>query len=487
MSRERWEAKASDVPGGRITRSLKQGLAGLSKEDRAAVVEKRADALDRLRAAAGAAPTVQDRDKIWALLPAIGTGPDQPSWEEILSARNYREFLSLAMRSERKAEETSDGAARTSSELRTVRQSIDEYLAFKEGFGANTYKNSYSVLTRAKNAPDPKNPGGEERTFGDRRVAGVTRTDGDALVPSLATIPKPLPSTLHDYRKHLHAWYRWELTKEAERAEEQQRQPAYTLNPFTERRKRYSSPNKERHRPVAEQEHGRRFFHGEATAIIEAAGIRVGTAYLTDYKLGLRPGELTHLRWMTDLSPLENGNGYRVDIQGGESRGMDDRCGCPSCGTPEGWAPKNRSRTYYLDRDLDEIGWITDLCDALDRWVIIRDPAPGDFVFPSSTDNHSAWTDKDLNDKLHATAKKLRETGEFPSLKTGIHSERKLTMHSWRHSCASRMLELGVPMPLVADWIGDDLETFRKVYARPDPKDIARATLAGYGPTQASE
>lgn len=69
----------------------------------------------------------------------------------------------------------------------------------------------------------------------------------------------------------------------------------------------------------------------------------------------------------------------------------------------------------------------------------------------------------------------------MPNLETGIYSERRLTMHSWRHSCGSRMLEIGVPMPLAAEWIGDSLDVFKRVYARPDPADIARATLAGYG------
>lgn len=60
-------------------------------------------------------------------------------------------------------------------------------------------------------------------------------------------------------------------------------------------------------------------------------------------------------------------------------------------------------------------------------------------------------------------------------------------MHSWRHSCASRMVEIGVPIPLAAEWIGDSLETFKRVYARPEAEDIAIATLAGYGRAEASD
>lgn len=481
MSRERWEAKASGVPGGRVTRSLKQGLVGLSAEDRAKVVEKRADALDRLRAAADAATTSHEREQIWGLVPAIGTGADQPGWEEIVACHRYRDFLSLAMRSEQNSDDADGVGVAASSELRTVRQSVTEYLKFKEKFGANTYKNSKSPLMRAVGAPDPKAGSDEGQTFGDRRVAGITRIDGDALVPSLATISEPMTSTLDDYRKHLHAWFRWELTKEEERAEDQDREPLFVVNPFTEPQARYSSPNTSRHRTVEEQKHGRRFHPYEIDLILASADIRTRTGFLASYKLGLRPGELIHLRWLKDVRPLENGRGYCIDIQGGASRGSDARCGCPPCGTARGWAPKNDSRTYHLDRKHDQIGWISDLCDALDRWVKMLNPAPGDFLFPSPTDCKRAWTNQNLNRRLHAIARELRESGKLPNLETGIYSERRLTMHSWRHSCGSRMLEIRVPMPLAAEWIGDSLDVFKRVYARPDPADIARATLAGYG------
>lgn len=481
MSRERWEAKASHVPRGRVTRSLRQGLSGLSAVDRGKVVKERAAALDRLRAAADAADTSHEREQIWGLVPAIGTGTDQPGWEEIVACHKYRDFLSLAMRSERNTDDADGDGAAASSDLRTVRQSVKEYLKFKEDFGANTYKNSKTVLSRAVGAPDPRAGSDEEQPFGDRRVAGVTRIDGDALVPSLATIPEPKASTLDDYRKHLHAWFRWELTKEEERAEEQKREPLFVVNPFTEPGARYSSPNTARHRTVAEKKDGRRFHPDEVELILVSADIRTRTAFLTSYKLGLRAGELIHLRWLKDVRPLANGRGYRIDIQGGASRGLEARCGCPTCGTTSGWAPKTDTRTYHLDRDQDQIGWITDLCDALDRWVKMLNPSSGDFLFPSPTDNEHAWTDQSLNRRLHAIARKLRESGELPNLETGIRSERRLTMHSWRHSCGSRMLEIGVPMPLAAEWIGDSLETFKRVYARPDPAEIARATLAGYG------
>ena len=489
MSWQRWEAKAADVPGGRITRSLRKGFAGLSKAEQRKLAGNRADALDRLRAAAGAAKTEAEREQIWALVSAVGTGEDQPSWEQLVGCQKLRDFLSLAMRAEGSSDYDNPSDAQCSSELRTVRESITGYLRFKneDEFSAHTQKNSKTVLLRAVEAPDPKYAGDENRTFGDRLVAHITRTDGDALVPSLSTIAQPKTNTLDDYRKHLHAWYSWELTREEERAEEQGRAPLFTANPFTKRESRYSSPNRRRHQTVAEQTDGRRFFPNEIDEIFAAADIRTETAYRMSYRLGLRSGELIHLRWLKDVRPLKNGNGYIIDIQGGESRGMDSRCGCPACRSAKGWAPKNDTRSYHLDRTYDRIGWITALCDALDRWVAMLNPAPGDFLFPSPIDNGRAWTDQNLNARLHAIARKLREDGTLPTLETGIKSERRLTMHSWRHSCASRMLEIGVPMPLAAEWIGDSLETFKRVYARPEAADIAFATLAGYGRAEASD
>ncbi|MDT8436688.1 MAG: site-specific integrase [Gemmatimonadota bacterium] len=481
MSWDRWEAKAGDVPRGRVTRSLRQGFAGLSNGERTRVAEKRADALDRLRAAAGAARTPHDREKIWALVASVGTGDDQPSWEQLIACEKLRDFLSLAMRSEHAAEDAGNGGTASDSELRTVRQSAMEYLAFKHGFGANTYKGTRTVLLRAIDGPDPKSEEDEEVVFGDRLVAHVTRADGDAIVRSLATISEPKASTLDDYRKHLHAWYNWELTKEEERAEDRRRKPLFTANPFTELKKRYSSPNLGRHQTVEEQEHGRRFHPHEIEAILAEADVRTRTAFLTCYKLGLRPGELIHLRWGKDVRPLGDGTGFRVDVQGGESRGRDSRCGCPACGTTKGWAPKNGTRSYHLDRVYDQIGWIADLCDALDSWVTMLKPAHGTFLFPSPVYKGRAWSNQNLNQRLHAIATELRESKALPDLETGLRKERRLTMHSWRHSCASRMVEIGVPVPLAAAWIGDTLATFMRVYARPDAKEIAKATLAGYG------
>ena len=119
--------------------------------------------------------------------------------------------------------------------------------------------------------------------------------------------------------------------------------------------------------------------------------------------------------------------------------------------------------------------------------MILRDPEPGDFLFPAPADPSRAWTNQSLNRRLHRIADRLRESGRLPGFETGRDSERGLTMHSWRRTCASEMLEGDVPVPpLAAEWIGDKLETFKEVYGNPTPEDVCRATLAGYGGEEGS-
>lgn len=474
MSYSRWDVKASDVPGGRKSRSVATGLADLKQSEREKTIEKRKAALDRLRAAASSVDDDENRELIWDLVDKISTDTG-PSWAEVVAAQYPKDFLALSMRYG--GDDPQGEGSRAS--YRTVAASIDAYVEFKEEFAANTFKNSKSVLKRAKQAPDPRAKPSSDRTFGERNVMTVSRSDVQPLLEELPARGSVKQSTLDDYRKHLRAWYYWELTKEEERAEERGGKPLFTSNPFVEEEARYSAPRQGRHRTVQEVEHGRRFMPDEVEALLEAADVRTRTAFLTCHRLGLRPGELIHLRWMDDVRPLENSDGFRVDIQGG--RGQDPRCNCRPCATEEGWAPKVEPRMYHLERAQDQIAWTTPLIDALEQWVTLLDPGPGDFLFPSPTDREKAWTNQSLNRRLHRLADQLRESGRLAGFETGRDADRRLTMHSWRHTCASEMVEQGIPRALAADWIGDDMKTFKEVYEKPRPKLVAAATLAGYG------
>lgn len=480
MASERWDVKATDVPGGRVTRSLSAGLSGLDDEDRAKAVDDRRKALDRLRAAAGAVDDEEDRKAIWGIVPDIATDHG-PTWDQVLGARTVRDWLTLALRSEHNRDGDGDGVGPVSSELRTVSESIEAYLRWKveREFSPNTIKDDRSVLNRVRNdVVDPQT----NEPFGERRIATLTDADGEAILDGLAALSDVEggieQSTYESYRKDCKKWLNWEIQKERDRAHADDREPFFTRNVFKADESRYSSPDPDRHKTVAEVQHGKRLFPDEADAMMEAAGPREHILFHLCRVLGLRPGEPPHLRYIDDVRPLKEGDGYQVDIQGG--RDPDPRCGCTLCNSPKGWAPKNGPRTYILDREMDNIGWITPLCDHLDRWIAMRAPSPGDLLVPSPDGPDQAWSNQDMNRKFHAVADELRENGICPQLVTGRDKPRGLTMHSWRHTCASEMLEWGRPHALAAEWIGDELEEFKKTYGRPDPKEVARATLAVY-------
>jgi integrase len=136
----------------------------------------------------------------------------------------------------------------------------------------------------------------------------------------------------------------------------------------------------------------------------------------------------------------------------------------------QGRSPKNGPRRYLLDRRLDEIGWITDACDALDRWIALRRPERGDFLFSSYESRDRAWTNQDLNRRLH-------EIGQRAGVAVGRGTPGNRTFQSFRHACASKLLERGVTHPHVAWWIGNTQEEFIRTYGRPTLDAMTRVTL----------
>lgn len=170
-----------------------------------------------------------------------------------------------------------------------------------------------------------------------------------------------------------------------------------------------------------------------------------------------------------DVVPLPAGAGYTVLVQG--DRGRDARCTCRQCSTPRGWEPKNGSRVYTLDRRLDQIGWITPVCDKLDTWIAATAPALGDLLFPDPNVPRRALTNNKLNKVMRDAALRCRVT-------YGMAAPGRRTAHSLRHTCGSEMLALGVPHALAAAWIGDTVAEFMKTYGHPTAEEIARATLA---------
>lgn len=487
MAYPRWDVQGQDVPGGRVTRSVETGLSDLEGDDRDDAIENRKDALDRLREAAEHAPSDDLRRSLWDLVPEIGKGNGHPTWEEVVAAQTLQDFRTLAVKAEGQRLQDSEGGSRDDepAELRTMETGTREYIEAKEqaGISIERIRQDRSILGRAREVRDHRS----DRPFGERRLVTLDEGDAELILDTLADSDDPRcedgrvgPSTQENHKKRLKAWFNWEIAQERKRAKIERRDPLFSLNPFEEVEGALIQPVKDRHQTVDEANNSRRFKPHEADALIEEAdGPHLEMLFRLSRTLGTRPGEPPHLRWEDDVRPLQDGDGYRIEIQGG--RGRDPRCSCPQCCTKKGWAPKNGPRTYVLNREFDEIGWVTPLCDALDRWLAMRRPNPGDFILPAPTNSDRAWRNQEMNSALHATADRIRESGRIPNLKTGQDSPRSLTMHSWRHTCASEMLEAGIPDTMAADWIGDSLKEFRDTYGKPDPREIARATFRRNG------
>lgn len=471
-----WDVKGRDVPRGRVTRALMKGLSGASDAERDDLKRKRRAALDLLRAQAKGIEDSQDREALWDLVPKIGFA-GYPSWEEVSAARSEAEFLKLAYRGElhMETEARRDRDAQI-SERRTCAHSVGEYMDWREReeFAAESNRTVVSLLRRMLKVNDP-----EGVPYGQRKVATLGYADADQVMSDLAESDR-LPegqvivqsSTRDKQQRTLIAWFAWELQRERERAADQGRSPLYLDNPFESRKRNYSKPSRRRHQTLVEKEESRRFYPDEIKRLEEHACVHFEHGIPIIHRMGLRPGELIHLRWLLDVTPLPGGAGYEVRIQGGRSR--DTRCSCPSCRSAKGWAPKNGPRRYILDRKIDRIDWISHACDALDHWINLRDPQRGDYLFPSPVDHSRAMRNAELNSLL-------RNAGNAAGIETGLRAPGRRTAHSFRHACASEMLERGVPHQLAAAWIGDTLQAFEDTYGRPDPAHVARITLAGLG------
>ncbi len=466
---DQWDVKGHDVPGGRLTRSLVKGLAGLDDEARMTAKTQRRRALNRIRRYARNVEDPLDREALWALIPVIGY-KGYPAWDEVVAGVQVMDLLDLARRGEHHIEMDArrDRDAQM-SERRTCMHSVDEYLRWqeKEEFAPETVATAASALRRLLAVQDPV---GER--YAVRRIATLVRSDGRRILDHLAdsgrTGQRVDKKTYGKNRKVLKAWFNWELQREKERAEERRRQPLYSMAIFDPEKVGYSTPTKDATATVDDRD-SRRFYPEQMDALYAAASETWQVILTVMRCLGLRPGEFIHIRWLDDVRPLPNGNGYEIRLEGG--RGLDSRCGCRQCRSRKGWAPKNGPRRYILDRRYDEVGWLAPAIAKLDAWVRMRKPARGDYLFPDPDDHSRPWTSNKLNKALHAL-------GKAAGVTTGRARPGSRTFHSLRHTCASELLEIGVDHAHAAWWIGDSLREFQKTYGRPTDEAMAHSIFA---------
>ena len=93
---DQWDVRGHDVPGGRLTRWLVKGLAGLNDEARMTAKKQRRKALDRIRTYARNVEDPLDREALWALIPVIGY-KGFPTWDEVVAAVQVMDLLDLAL------------------------------------------------------------------------------------------------------------------------------------------------------------------------------------------------------------------------------------------------------------------------------------------------------------------------------------------------------------------------------------------------------
>lgn len=468
----KWDAKGEDVPDGRITKSLQKGFKKMDPAEQRKAAKDRRAALDRLRAHANATDDHEEQQLMWGLIPVIGR-KGFPSWADVVSAKTFVDFLSLASRGEqylhtRKRRERDAKIATR----RTLSHAIDEYLEFKEkeDFSPHTITTSGSILRRAE-AVEAQ----DGTPFGERRLVNFTRDDAERILEVLSFSErygrKVKRSTQKKHRKDLKALFAWEIEMERMRAKKGGRDEAYSENPLDSSDTNLSKPTKSAKDTVETKKRYKRFYPEEMEKLMEAVKKNPYWVLVVVLmrRLGLRYGELAHLRWMSDVRPMEGG-GYRIDIQGG--RGRTSRCTCIQCKRENGWGPKNGPRSYVIDPSIDTLGWLKEVADALDAWVKVRQPKRGDWLTPRLKDADMALTNSLLNDGL-------RDIAEVAGVDIVSEPETKRTSHSLRHTCACELLAAGVSHGHAAHWIGDTIEEFVRTYGHPTDHEMAKAIFGG--------
>lgn len=180
--------------------------------------------------------------------------------------------------------------------------------------------------------------------------------------------------------------------------------------------------------------------------------------------LGIRIGELIHVRYGTDLDTDD----WRLQIQ---TREAHESCGCSSCqhGDGEGWCPKGRSRHPKKNRSIRTLvipERPTGLRQDVEAYLKLHPPEYGDFAFRNPRTDE-VWHPQTLRRDLS------RLVDRCDSVEYGSDTAGGLTPHTLRHTAATAMLRNGVPESIVARVLGDTVDTVVETYINLDPEDTA--------------
>jgi integrase len=257
------------------------------------------------------------------------------------------------------------------------------------------------------------------------------------------------PNTRRAYRVSISAVYTREIKLELEQSEAAEREPRFRRNPAS-----LAASDAE-----ADDYDVRAATNEEIERLLAAAELHQ-LAYVQFSKLiGVRQGEFQHVRLKADLDI----NSWMLRIQ---KRGPDPRCTCDKC-NEEGWRPKNRrgTRHFHIPDNLQELR--RTILHLLEVYPVEEN----DFLFRNPRTGRP-WTTKAMQDDFKA----LCERAEVPY---GRDTPNGITWHSMRHACATNLVRAGVQLKVIADILGDTVETIEKYYVKLDGADLGRGLALG--------
>lgn len=340
----------------------------------------------------------------------------------------------------------SEAVSAEAGSIGTVRENAERYLDEYEtdpNRGAESYEVRRKQLSRVLDQPTT-----DGTPLGDKPLDRVTAMDVERAVRSTELSGWSQQGS----KAALVGLWTSALRREREEARTQNRTPRFDANPAKKANVADPTPNVEAARPE------------QYEALLEASEPYQEAYLRLAGQVGLRSGELRHLRMGLDYAPERR----EIVLQ---ARGPDPACSCPQC-TADGWSPKstNSARTIRLPEAR------SDVLGALETYLTLEPAETGDKVLRNPRTG-GMWTHQSLN-------RDLRLLCESKEIKYGRDVPGGITMHSLRHMCATQLLYHGVDIARVAHLLGHSVQTAADYYLKVTLEDVEEALAQGpgYGP-----
>ncbi len=283
------------------------------------------------------------------------------------------------------------------------------------------------------------------RPLGQMRMNEPSVADLDAVLTDLAG--KLAPDTFNGYVNAISGLYTWSIRHEADAARIEDRAPRWSFNPASkiERRDRVV-------RVVTASE--------EQIIRLLAGAELYQTAYLRPLlHLGLREGELIHTRLHEDLD-------IRDWVWRIHEHPPEPRCRCAACQS-HGWRPKAKHSYRVLHVPAQPAA----LRSSILRYLEHVPCEPGDYVFRNPAYNQ-LW-------RADAIAKDFARLCRRVDVRYGTKVPGGITPHSLRHTCATEMVRRGIRESVIAQLLGDTVDTIVRTYLHLTAEDVAEAVRTG--------